>query len=107
MAAREECPQSVLPDNPGAWLMSTAKHRAIDQLRRRTMLDRKHEELGRDVAVREMEVPDLEAALDATLDAGGGTRIPTQPDSDDDLLRLVFIACHPVLSTEARTALTL
>jgi RNA polymerase sigma-70 factor, ECF subfamily len=107
LVALEEWPQSGVPDNPGAWLMSTAKHRAIDQLRRRTMLDRKHEELGRDVAVREMEVPDLEAALDATLDAGDGTRIPTQPDSDDDLLRLVFIACHPVLSTEARTALTL
>jgi predicted RNA polymerase sigma factor len=71
------------------------------------MLDRKHEELGREVAVREMEVPDLEAALDATLDAGAGTRIATQPDTDDDLLRLVFMTCHPVLSTEGRVALTL
>ena len=107
LVALEEWPRSGVPDNPGAWLMSTAKHRGIDQLRRRTMLDRKHEELGREVAVREMEVPNLEAALDATLDAGSGTRIATQPDTDDDLLRLVFIACHPVLSTEGRVAMTL
>jgi RNA polymerase sigma factor (sigma-70 family) len=107
LVALEEWPQSGVPENPGAWLMSTAKHRAIDQLRRRSMLDRKHEELGREVAVREMEVPDLEAALDATLDAGAGTRIATQPDTDDDLLRLVFMTCHPVLSTEGRVALTL
>jgi predicted RNA polymerase sigma factor len=71
------------------------------------MLDRKHQELGRAVAVREMEVPDLEGALDATLDAGSGARIPTQPDTDDDLLRLIFMTCHPVLSTEGRVALTL
>jgi RNA polymerase sigma factor (sigma-70 family) len=107
VTALEQWPQTGIPDNPGAWLMTTAKHRALDQLRRRTLLDRKHEELGRELAVREMEVPDLEAALDATLDAGSGTRIATQPDSDDDLLRLVFIACHPVLSTESRAALTL
>lgn len=107
LVALEQWPQSGVPENPGAWLMSTAKHRAIDQLRRRSMLDRKHEELGREVAVREMEVPDLEAALDATLDAGAGTRIATQPDTDDDLLRLVFMTCHPVLSTEGRVALTL
>jgi RNA polymerase sigma-70 factor (ECF subfamily) len=107
LVALEEWPQSGVPENPGAWLMSTAKHRAIDQLRRRVMLDRKHEELGREVAVREMEVPDLEDALDATLDAGAGTRIATQPDTDDDLLRLVFMTCHPVLSTEGRVALTL
>jgi RNA polymerase sigma factor (sigma-70 family) len=107
LVALEEWPQSGVPDNPGAWLMSTAKHRAIDQLRRRSMLDRKHEELGREVAVREMVVPDLEGALDATLDAGAGTRIATQPDTDDDLLRLVFMTCHPVLSTEGRVALTL
>jgi len=107
LVALEEWPNSGLPENPGAWLMSTAKHRAIDQLRRRSMLDRKHEELGREVAVREMEVPDLEAALDATLDAGSGARIATQPDTDDDLLRLVFMTCHPVLSTEGRVALTL
>ena len=107
VTALEQWPKSGVPDNPGAWLMATAKHRAIDQLRRKTLLDRKHEELGREVAVREMEVPNLEAALDATLDAGAGVRIATQPDGDDDLLRLVFIACHPVLAREARAALTL
>ncbi len=107
VTALEQWPKSGVPDNPGAWLMATAKHRAIDQLRRKTLLDRKHEELGREVAVREMEVPNLEAALDATLDAGSGVRIATQPDGDDDLLRLVFIACHPVLTREARVALTL
>jgi len=107
LVALEQWPCSGVPENPGAWLMSTAKHRAIDQLRRRSMLDRKHEELGREVAVREMEVPDLEGALDATLDAGSGARIATQPDTDDDLLRLVFMTCHPVLSTEGRLALTL
>jgi RNA polymerase sigma-70 factor, ECF subfamily len=107
VVALEQWPESGVPDNPGAWLMATAKHRAIDLLRRRTLLERKHEDLGREVAVREMEVPDLDAALDATLDAGAGTRVATQPDTDDDLLRLVFIACHPVLSTEARVALTL
>ena len=107
LVALEEWPQSGVPENPGAWLMSTAKHRAIDHLRRGAMLERKHEELGREVAVREMKVPDLEAVLDAALDAGGGTRIATQPDTDDDLLRLVFMTCHPVLPTEGRVALTL
>jgi RNA polymerase sigma factor (sigma-70 family) len=105
--ALQEWPRSGVPENPGAWLMSTAKHRAIDQLRRGAMLERKHEELGREVAIREMKVPDLESALDATLDAGVGTRIATQPDTDDDLLRLVFMTCHPVLPTEGRVALTL
>jgi RNA polymerase sigma factor (sigma-70 family) len=107
VTALELWPQSGVPDNPGAWLMATAKHRAIDLLRRRALLERKHEDLGREVGVREMAVPDLDAALDATLDAGTGIRVVTQPDTDDDLLRLVFIACHPVLSTEARVALTL
>ena len=93
LAALEQWPESGVPDNPGAWLMATAKHRAIDQFRRKTLLERKHEELGREVAVREMEVPDLVSALDDNV--------------GDDLLRLVFIACHPVLSTEARAALTL
>ena len=93
VAALEQWPESGVPDNPGAWLMATAKHRAIDQLRRKTLLERKHEELGREVAVREMEVPDLVAAIDDNI--------------GDDLLRLVFISCHPVLSTEARAALTL
>jgi len=91
--ALEQWPKSGVPDNPGAWLMATAKNRAIDRLRRNQLLDRKHEELGREVAVREMTVPDLDSALD--------------DDIGDDLLRLVFIACHPVLSTEARAALTL
>ena len=107
VAALEQWPQSGVPDNPGAWLMATAKHRAIDLLRRRTLLDRKHEEVGRELEIRQQTTPDLEAALDATLEAEGSIRTKTQPDDDDDLLRLVFIACHPVLSTEARVALTL
>jgi RNA polymerase sigma-70 factor (ECF subfamily) len=93
VTALEQWPQSGVPDNPGAWLMAAAKNRAIDRLRRNQLLERKHEELGREVAVREMTVPDLTAGLD--------------DDVGDDLLRLVFIACHPVLSTEARVALTL
>src|SRR5467141_1995765 len=91
VAALERWPQSGVPDNPGAWLMATAKHRAVDLLRRGKLLERKHEELGREVD-REMS-PDLDAALD--------------DDVGDDLLRLVFTACHPVLSSEARVALTL
>jgi RNA polymerase sigma factor (sigma-70 family) len=94
VAALERWPESGVPDNPGAWLMATAKHRAIDLLRRRTRLERKHEELGYELeAQREMAVADLDAAIDDHL--------------GDDLLRLMFIACHPVLSTEARVALTL
>src|SRR5688500_16239129 len=94
VVALERWPQSGVPDRPGAWLMATAKHRAIDLLRRKTRLERKHEELGRDLEARiESAVPDLEAALD--------------DDIGDDLLRLIFTACHPVLSTEARVALTL
>src|SRR5260221_3906434 len=93
VAALEQWPDSGVPDNPGAWLMATAKHRAIDYFRRNTLLWRKHKELGRELATREMVVPDLNAALD--------------DDVGDDLLRLVFISCHPVLSTEARLALTL
>jgi RNA polymerase sigma-70 factor, ECF subfamily len=64
LAALEQWPESGVPDNPGAWLMAAAKHRAIDLFRRRALLERKHEELGREVAVREMEVPDLVSALD-------------------------------------------
>ena len=93
VAALEQWPKSGVPDNPGAWLMAAAKHRAIDHFRRSTRVERKHEELGRELATREMVVPDLTAALD--------------DDVGDDLLRLVFVSCHPVLSTEARVALTL
>ena len=83
-----------VPDNPGAWLMATAKNRAIDELRRGKLLERKHEELGRDLdAERDDAVPTLDDAID--------------DDIGDDLLRLIFTACHPVLSTEARVALTL
>ena len=94
VAALERWPESGVPDNPGAWLMAAAKHRAIDRLRRKTLVERKHEELGRDADARQdMAVADLEAAID--------------DDIGDDLLRLMFVACHPVLSTEARVALTL
>jgi RNA polymerase sigma factor (sigma-70 family) len=93
VAALEQWPESGVPDNPGAWLMATAKHRAMDHFRRNTRLERKHEELGRELEAKEMAVPDLNAALD--------------DDVGDDLLRLLFVSCHPVLSTEARTALTL
>jgi len=93
VAALEKWPESGIPENPGAWLMATAKHRAIDYLRHGTLIDQKHEYLGREMAEREKQVPDLAAAMDDNI--------------GDDLLRLVFIACHPVLSTEARVALTL
>ncbi|HEX5437323.1 MAG TPA: RNA polymerase sigma factor [Gemmatimonadaceae bacterium] len=94
LVALEKWPQSGVPDNPGAWLMATAKHRAIDALRRNTLVDRKHEELGHELeAGQESPESDLHAALD--------------DDIGDDLLRLIFTACHPVLSTEARVALTL
>ena len=94
VAALEQWPAAGTPDNPGAWLMATAKHRAIDQLRRRQLLKRKHQELGHEHDRRQEETaPDLDAALD--------------DDVGDDLLRLVFTACHPILSSEARVALTL
>jgi len=92
VAAVEQWPESGVPDNPGAWLMATAKHRAIDRLRRNARLERKREEIG-----RELEAAQKMAT--AVPESGG--------DFGDDLLRLVFIACHPVLSTEARVALTL
>ncbi len=92
VAALEQWPESGIPDNPGAWLMAAAKHRGIDVLRRSTMLERKHAEIGRDLEER-LEAPDLAAAIDDHV--------------GDDLLRLVFISCHPILSTEARVALTL
>ncbi len=94
VAALEQWPESGVPDNPGAWLMATAKHRAIDFFRRKKLLERKHEELGRELdAQQKMAVADFDSAID--------------DDIGDDLLRLVFTACHPVLSTEARVALTL
>ncbi len=91
VAALERWPETGVPDKPGAWLMATAKHRAIDTFRRAERLERKTAELGREL--QEAEEPDWAAALDEVV--------------EDDLLRLVFISCHPVLSREARVALTL
>jgi RNA polymerase sigma factor (sigma-70 family) len=93
LAALEQWPKSGIPERPGAWLMASAKHRAIDLFRRNKLLERKHRELGYDLEIeQETAQPDFDAALD---------------DIGDDLLRLVFTACHSVLSTEARIALTL
>jgi|SRR6266568_3845396 RNA polymerase sigma-70 factor, ECF subfamily len=98
VAALERWPESGIPDNPGAWLMATAKHRAMDHFRRNKLLERKHEELGRELeSQQESAVANFDAAFDTVNDA----------DFGDDLLRLVFISCHPVLATEARVALTL
>ena len=94
VTALEQWPKSGIPDKPGAWLMAAAKHRAIDRLRRRKLIDKKHAELGREI---DIEGEGAQADLDAALD----------DDIGDDLLRLVFTACHPVLATEARVALTL
>ena len=94
VAALERWPVSGVPDNPGAWLMAAAKHRAIDLLRRKKLLERKHQELGRELESQQgVAVADFEMAIDDNV--------------GDDLLRLIFTACHPVLSTEARVALTL
>jgi RNA polymerase sigma factor (sigma-70 family) len=93
VAALEQWPDQGVPRNPGAWLMAAAKHRAIDLFRRRKLLERKHEELGYQLETAQDEAPSFEAALD--------------DDVGDDLLRLIFTACHPVLSKEARVALTL
>jgi RNA polymerase sigma-70 factor, ECF subfamily len=94
VVALERWPEIGVPDNPGAWLMATAKHRAIDRLRRSKLLERKHEELGRDLEFRQSIVAaDFETSLDDEI--------------GDDLLRLIFVSCHPVLSTEARISLTL
>lgn len=94
VAALEQWPESGVPDNPGAWLMATAKHRAIDVFRRNKLLERKHEELGREIEARQHTAV---LDLDTTLDDNVG----------DDLLRLMFISCHPILATETRVALTL
>ena len=91
VAALEQWPESGIPENPGAWLMATAKHRGIDQIRRSRNLEQKYDQIGRETETQ--EEPDLDAAID--------------DDIGDDLLRLLFLTCHPVLSTEARVALTL
>jgi RNA polymerase sigma-70 factor (ECF subfamily) len=94
VAALEQWPESGVPDKPGAWLMGTAKHRAIDRLRRAEVHERKTRELGLEIEIRgEVESPDLEADIDDPF--------------EDDLPRLIFTTCHPVLSTDARVALTL
>src|ERR1700694_293794 len=94
VAALEQWPQSGVPRKPGAWLMATAKHRAIDRLRRNERLQRKHEELGRELeALEQIAAADLDAAIDDEV--------------GDDLLRLLFVACHPVLASEGRAPLTL
>src|SRR5213075_1855762 len=93
VAALEQWPHSGIPDNPGAWLMATAKHRAIDHLRRNTRLETKLAELAPEIAEKEQAVPDYVTQIDDNV--------------GDDLLRLVFISCHPILSTEAQLALTL
>src|SRR6476659_5755755 len=94
VAALEQWPKSGIPERPGAWLMASAKHRAIDHFRRNKLLERKHKELGYELEIeQETAQPDFDAALDDHV--------------GDDLLRLIFISCHPVLSTEARIALTL
>jgi RNA polymerase sigma-70 factor, ECF subfamily len=94
VAALEQWPESGVPDNPGAWLMGTAKHRAVDRLRRAEVHERKTRELGREIEIQgRIGNPDLEAEIDDPF--------------DDDLLRLIFTVCHPVLSTDARVALTL
>jgi RNA polymerase sigma factor (sigma-70 family) len=94
LAALEKWPESGVPDNPGAWLMATAKRRAIDLLRRNTLLDRKHAELSSELEAKQEMTATM---FDATID----------DDVGDDLLRLIFTSCHPVLSREARVALTL
>jgi len=93
LVALEKWPESGVPDNPGAWLMATAKHRAIDAMRRDKLLDRKHEVLGYELQEKQLMVPDIDAAIDDQV--------------GDDLLSLVFISCHPILSTDSRVALTL
>jgi RNA polymerase sigma factor (sigma-70 family) len=93
VAALEQWPESGIPDNPGAWLMATAKRRGIDALRRRTTLERKTEVIGRELQIlQQLDQPDLVAQVD---------------DVEDDVLRLIFMTCHPILSREARVALTL
>src|SRR4029077_18794562 len=103
VAALEQWPQSGVPDNPGAWLMAAAKHRAIDHFRRNTRLERKHEELGRENVIQKIGAREVRAGEDQMKDLEAAF----DDDVGDDLLRLMFVACHPVLSTEAQVALTL
>jgi len=93
VVALEKWPKSGVPDNPGGWLMATAKHRAIDRFRRNQLLVRKHEEVGREIEAKQMAMPNFDAGVEDNI--------------GDDLLSLMFISCHPVLPTEARVALTL
>ena len=94
VSALEQWPAEGIPRNPGAWLMAIAKRRGIDQFRRNKLVDHKHEQIGYEMAARQEDAaPDFDAALD--------------DDVGDDLLRLIFTACHPILSTEARVTLTL
>jgi RNA polymerase sigma-70 factor (ECF subfamily) len=93
LAALERWPETGIPDNPGAWLMAAAKHRAIDHFRRSRRIEEKHAQIGHELMDAEQEAPDFDTPLDDEI--------------GDDLLRLIFTACHPVLSTEARVALTL
>ena len=93
LAALQRWPETGIPDNPGAWLMAAAKHRAIDQFRRSRRMEEKHAQIGHELMDAEQEAPDFDTPLDDEI--------------GDDLLRLIFTACHPVLSTEARVALTL
>ncbi|MFL6416019.1 MAG: RNA polymerase sigma factor, partial [Bryobacteraceae bacterium] len=93
VAALEQWPNAGIPENPTGWLITAAKHRALDVFRRRQRTGVKHEELGRELRDRELQIPDLDTSLDVFI--------------EDDLLRLIFIACHPAVSPEARVALTL
>ncbi|AXI03637.1 RNA polymerase sigma factor [Aquirhabdus parva] len=103
VAALEHWPQTGLPDEPAAWLMTVGKRRALDHLRRQKLIDRKHEELGRELEYEQQSMidHDFDTALEQEIDERQTANI------DDDLLRLVFIACHPVLTSEAQVALTL
>ncbi|MBY0510247.1 MAG: RNA polymerase subunit sigma-24, partial [Rhodospirillaceae bacterium] len=97
IAALEQWPRDGIPEKPGAWLMAAAKNRTIDMFRRNALQTRKHEELARDEDARQMTMDDVDAAFNAPLDDAIG----------DDMLRLIFVSCHPVLGMEARVALTL
>jgi RNA polymerase sigma factor (sigma-70 family) len=105
--ALEQWPAAGIPQNPGGWLMSTARHRAIDRIRRDQVAARKYAELGRELELQDGTAADSGTAARAGVETGTGVGIGVDVGLDDDLLRLMFIACHPLLSTEARVALTL